>query len=223
MNNEINSFIEEYRNALGRQRDMSLQALENERRNQYQNIMSNANKAGMMYSNFPERTKMQYDTSVYEPNVIKAQTAYQTGLDTLRNNVTSTYNKIKELQELTGATNQAADPKSNFYVNDANDYAYWDNKTGTTQFRNSDTNKIRFGTAAERAGLSTNAEILDFATRTLKGQDELNRLNDLLERAKESGLSGFAYNTGKNFEMPSYNFLDEAENDFLGSLGLKFQ
>ena len=62
MNDEIKSFIDSYRESLDQQRDLGMQNLENNRRNQFQNIMAGANKAGMLYSNFPERARIQYDT-----------------------------------------------------------------------------------------------------------------------------------------------------------------
>lgn len=222
-NNEIQSFIDNYRDALGRQRDLDFQAIDNERRNAFQNIMSSANTSGMMYSNFPERSKIQYDTNVYMPNQIKAQNTYQTGLDALRNNVTNTYNSIKDLQDAAKALNDSVDPIANAAINDANDYVFWDSATGTTQFRNKDKDKIRFGTAAQRAGYSTPEDILKYASLTLRGQDEYNRLNSIWKKAQENGKTGFIYNTGDSFLMPSNTFLSDAENDFLGSLGLDFQ
>lgn len=222
-NNEIQSFIDGYRNFLEHQREMDIQNAGNDRRNAFQNIMSGANSAGMMYSNFPERSKYQYNTYTYEPAIIKAQNTYKTGLDTLRNNVTKTYNSIKDLQDATNAQNAAVDPIANAAINSANDYSYWNDATGTTQFRNSSSDPIRFGTAAQRAGYSTPEDIIKYASLTLKGQDEFNRLNRIWDLAKNNGMTGFAYNTGDNFQMPSYNFLTDADNDFLGSLGLAFQ
>lgn len=222
-NNEIQNFIDAYRDSLSRQRDLGFQNLDNARRNAFQNIMSSANTAGMMYSNFPERTKIQYDTSTYMPGRANIQSTYQTGLDTIRNNVTKTYNSIKDLQDAARAQNASVDPIANAAINSANDYSYWNDATGTTQFRNSSSDPIRFGTAAQRAGYSTPEDIIKYASLTLKGQDEFNRLNSIWDLAKKNGMTGFAYNTGDNFQMPSYSFLTDAENDFLGSLGLAFQ
>lgn len=222
-NNEIQNFIDSYRDFLGHQREMDIQNAGNDRRNAFQNIMSRANSAGMMYSNFPERSKYQYDTYTYDPAIVKAQNTYKTGLDTLRNNVTNTYNSIRDLQDATKAQNAALDPIANAAINSANDYSYWNDATGTTQFRNSSSDPIRFGTAAQRAGYSTPEDIIKYASLTLKGQDEFNRLNSIWDLAKKNGMTGFTYNTGDNFQMPSYGFLTDAENDFLGSLGLAFQ
>lgn len=222
MNDEINSFIDQYRDSLGKQRDLNMQALDNARKNYYQNLMGSSNALGMMYSNFPERAKIQYDTNTYMPNRSKVQNTYQTGLDTLRNNVVNAINTIADLKDATKAQNKANDPKSSFYINDAGDYAYWDGNTGTTQYRNNQAQNIRFGTAAQRAGYSTPGDILGYAAQTLRGQDEINRLNSLWEKAKEQGMTGITYNVGDNFTPNTLNFLDDAERDFLDSLGLNF-
>lgn len=219
-NAEIQSFIDAYRDSLSRQRDLDFQELENNRRNAFQNIMGSANSAGMMYSNFPERAKIQYDTNTYMPGRVQAQNTYQTGLDSIRNNVTSTINSIRALREKADTLNKANDPLAKFAINDARDYAYWDDKTGTTQFRNSQGQNIRFGTAAQRAGYSAPGDIISYAATTLKGQDEINRLNDIWERAKAQGATGFSYNVGDNFTPNTINFLNDAERDFMDSLGL---
>jgi hypothetical protein len=61
--------------------------------------MSGANKAGMMYSNFPTRSKIQYDMGTYTPAQNKIFTTYQTGLDSLRNNIVKYQNSIKDIQD----------------------------------------------------------------------------------------------------------------------------
>lgn len=223
MNDEIQNFIDAYRDSLGKERDITLQSLENSRRNAFQNIMSSANTAGMMYSNFPERAKIQYDAEQYMPARAAAQSTYQTGLDKLRMNTAGYLNQMAELREAISDLNKTNDPMSKFAINDASDYAFWDDSTGTTQYRNANKEKIRFGTAAKRAGYTDPADILNYASQTLKGEDEINRLNDIWKRAKEQGMTGITYNVGDNFQMPAYNFLTDAENDFLGSLGLSFQ
>ena len=96
---EWQDFYKNYRENLSRQNEVAKQNLWQQRRNAQASIMSGANKAGMMYSNFPERSKIQYDVGTYEPAVVKAQTTYQTGLDTLRNNILKYQNSIKEIQD----------------------------------------------------------------------------------------------------------------------------
>ncbi len=106
-NNDINAFIKAYRESLQAQRDSSIKQLNQARKNYFGSIMGGANRRGMMYSNFPQRDKIIYDTSAYNPAYIKANTTYQTGLDTLRNNAISLWNKIKAYQEAISDLNVA--------------------------------------------------------------------------------------------------------------------
>lgn len=97
--NQIKDFYQNYRDSLDRQYQSALQSLEQQRKNAQTSIMGSANKAGMMYSNFPARSKIQYDQETYQPAQTKLQSTYQTGLDTLRNNIIKYQNSIKEIQE----------------------------------------------------------------------------------------------------------------------------
>lgn len=97
--NQIKDFYQNYRDSLDRQYQSALQSLEQQRKNAQATIMSGANKAGMMYSNFPTRSKIQYDQETYQPAQTKLHSTYQTGLDTLRNNIIKYQNSIKEIQE----------------------------------------------------------------------------------------------------------------------------
>lgn len=106
INDTIDPFINAYRDSLERQRDLAKQNLENSRRNQFQSIMAGANKLGMMYSNFPEKTKIQYDTSTYTPAVAKVQSTYQTGLDKLRSNTVNLANQLKTINEAIADLNE---------------------------------------------------------------------------------------------------------------------
>ena len=224
---QTQSFIDQYRDALGLQRDLSLQNLENARRNAYTNTMANANTAGMMYSNFPERAKIQYDSEVYQPGKVKIQNTYQTGLDNIRNNVVNSINTIADLkdaikaQEEANAKNSATQsPMERAKINDAGDYSYATN--GVTQYRNNKGENIRFGTAAKRAGYSTVGDILAYAGDTLRADNEAARLNEIWELGKQNGMSGFDYNVGDDYQENTYNFLDDSQTAFLNSLGLKF-
>ena len=114
INDKVDPFITQYRDSLERQRDLGNQNLDNTRRNDFAQIMGNANTAGMMYSNFPERTKIQYDTTNYMPNQTKIQNTYQTGLDKLRTNVVSLSNQLKNINDAISDLNKTG------------------NKTGTT-------------------------------------------------------------------------------------------
>lgn len=95
----IKDFYQNYRDSLSRQYQTGMQNLDQQRRNAQASIMSGANKAGMLYSNFPERSKIQYDQQTYQPAQIKLQTSYQTGLDTLRSNILKYQNSIADIQD----------------------------------------------------------------------------------------------------------------------------
>lgn len=96
---EIRKFYQNYRDSLDRQYQSAMQSLNQQRKNAQTSIMSGANKAGMLYSNFPARSKIQYDQNTYQPAQIKLQTSYATGLDTLRNNILKYQNSIAEIQD----------------------------------------------------------------------------------------------------------------------------
>lgn len=97
--NNINNFIKAYRESLEAQRDANLKKLQQQRKAYHTSLMGAANRRGMMYSNFPQRDKINYDANSYAPAVAANQTSYQTGLDTLRNNAVSLWNKIKAYDE----------------------------------------------------------------------------------------------------------------------------
>lgn len=97
--NQIKEFYQNYRDSLDRQYQSALQSLDQQRKNAQTSIMSGANKAGMLYSNFPMRSKIQYDQGTYQPAMIKLNNTYRTGLDTLRNNILKYQNSIAEIQD----------------------------------------------------------------------------------------------------------------------------
>lgn len=97
--NNIMDFVTNYRKALGQQYDASVNNLNQQRTNDYAAIMSGANKAGMMYSNFPQRSKIQYDTQSYYPGLISLRQSYQSALDKLRSNTLDLYNQNKSINE----------------------------------------------------------------------------------------------------------------------------
>lgn len=96
---QIKDFYQNYRDSLDRQNQTAVQSLDQQRKNAFTSIMSGANKAGMLYSNFPVRDKIRYDQETYQPAQIKLQTSYQTGLDALRNNILKYQNSIAEIQD----------------------------------------------------------------------------------------------------------------------------
>lgn len=104
---DISKFIKNYRDALSEQYQTGLSTLEQQRKNDFATIMSGANKAGMMYSNFPTRSKVQYDTQTYYPSTTKAYQTYQTALDKVRANALSLYNQNKSIAEAIADLNKA--------------------------------------------------------------------------------------------------------------------
>lgn len=96
---QVKDFYQNYRDSLDRQYQTAIQSLDQQRKNAQTSIMSGANKAGMLYSNFPARAKIQYDQQTYQPAQIKLQSSYQTGLDQLRNNILKYQNSIAEIQD----------------------------------------------------------------------------------------------------------------------------
>lgn len=103
---QVKDFYQNYRDSLDRQYQTNLQSLEQQRKNSQATIMSGANKAGMLYSNFPQRSKIQYDTNTYEPAVVKLNTSYRSGLDTLRENILNYQNTISQLKKSIDELNQ---------------------------------------------------------------------------------------------------------------------
>lgn len=102
---QLKPFYQNYRESLSRQYQSALQNLDQQRKNAQASIMSGANKAGMMYSNFPERSKIQYDMTTYTPAQVKLHNTYQTGLDTLRSNILKYQNSIKDIQDAIATLN----------------------------------------------------------------------------------------------------------------------
>ena len=105
--NDINQFIKNYRDSLAQQYDAGVNALQQQRINDQTSIMSNANRAGMLYSNFGQRDKIKYDTSTFYPSVVKARQSYQTALDKLRANAINLYNQNKSIAEAIADLNEA--------------------------------------------------------------------------------------------------------------------
>lgn len=223
---ETQGFIDAYRDALGRQRDLEMQNLEVTRKNQFQNIMSGANNAGMMYSNFPERAKLQYDAGVYMPAQNKVQTAYQTGLDKIRSNVTSNINQIAELNAEIDNLNKSYQksnsnlPKGAVKLNDKGDYVYESLLEGT-QFRNANGDPIRFGTAVKNAGLSSYEDIMHAAEQALT-KDTAKKLKEITDYMLANGYTGITFNVGDDFKPAAYDILGDEDRGLIDSLGIGY-
>lgn len=235
MNDETNNFVEAYRdllqtqgelgaNDLSRQRDFALQTLEQERRNQFQNIMGAANAAGMMYSNFPERAKYQYDTGTYNPAAAQVQTSYKTGLDRLRANTLNALNTLAEYSDEIASLNKQYQksnmPTGAVKLNEAGDYIV-NSLVDGSQFYNASGDKIRLGTALKRAGITSNEDILRGAEQVLS-EEEAKRLKTIFDRQANTKHPNFIYNVGESYFEPNYSYLSPEDNAFIGRLGLGF-
>lgn len=95
-----NDFIKNYRESLKQSYDAGLSQLENQRQLDHSAIVNQANKAGVLFSNIPQRMRTQYDTQTYMPALTGLQNTYQTGLDTLRNNGINAANQVAYYQQM---------------------------------------------------------------------------------------------------------------------------
>jgi len=96
---QIKNFYQNYRDSLDRQYQTGVANLDQQRANDQTSIMSNANRMGAMYSNFPQRDKIKYDAQTYQPNLVKLYQGYQTGLQKLRQNMVNYQNSIRSIQD----------------------------------------------------------------------------------------------------------------------------
>ena len=97
--NYTDPYIQAYRDSLQEQYDATKANIDQQRSNDFATLMAQANTKGMMYSNFPERSKIQYDTATYMPAIVNARTTYQTGLDKLRSSGVQLANQIRSIEE----------------------------------------------------------------------------------------------------------------------------
>lgn len=97
--NYVDPYIQAYRDSLQEQYDATKANIDQQRSNDFATLMAQANTKGMMYSNFPERSKIQYDTGTYIPAVVNARSTYQTGLDKLRSSGVQLANQIRTIEE----------------------------------------------------------------------------------------------------------------------------
>lgn len=95
-----NEFIKNLRESLKQSYLTGMANLNNQRYLDHSALMNQANKAGVMFSNFPQRAKIQYDTNTYMPNQVKLRQGYQTGLDTIRENAINAANQVRYYQQM---------------------------------------------------------------------------------------------------------------------------
>lgn len=214
----VDPFINAYRDSLERQRDLAVQNLDATRRNDFATIMAGANKAGMMYSNFPQRDKIKYDTQTYMPERVKIQQTYQTGLDKLRGNTINLANQLKTINDAIAELNGTI-PDNVTKLNNAGDYVV--NGDSGRQFYDANDKSIRMGTVAKRLGYTTSDQILGLAKASLS-DDEYARLKSIYDLQANTTHPNFVYNVGDTFKPNTSNYLSESDRNFLDSLGLAF-
>ncbi len=218
---DVNKFIKAYRDSLKNDYTAAINQIEQQKRNDEASIMSNANRAGMMYSNFPERDKMKYEADTYLPNRKAAFTTYQTGIDKLRANAVNAYNNIKSLQDAIKDLNSSGG--SGGGGNPGDNINYWGSvrdQNGTTWFYDNNGNPVRFSTWAANNGYKTVSSMMSEAQKVLNN-DEYNRLKNIYD-TQSANKRTFTRNAGKNYTENKYDFLSADDNAFLGSLGLGF-
>lgn len=214
IDDEINNrFVNAYR-SLESSLYGALKDAENNRRNAYTNIMGAANKSGMMYSNFPERSKIQYDTYTYLPAIEGAQNTYQTGLQKIRNSAIDLSNQLASINEAVSDLNEKNKNETwgQYKFNENSD------KMGAW-FYDNDGNPVRMSTYLLNNGLLTdNATILKYAQQLLS-EDRYERLLKILSANPYKNLT---YNAGPTYTDNNYDFLSQEDNQLLNELGLGF-
>lgn len=95
-----NEFIKNYRESLKAAYDAGVEQLNNQRNLDRSAIVNQANKAGVLFSNIPQRMQTQYDTQTYMPALANLQSSYQTGLDALRSNAINAINQSRYYQQM---------------------------------------------------------------------------------------------------------------------------
>ncbi len=225
--NNVNDFVKAYRDALRSDYTATINQIEQQRRNDEASIMSNANRLGMMYSNFPERDKMKYEAETYLPNRQKAFTTYQTGLDKLRANAVNAYNNIRSIEDAIADLNSSGGGggRSGGGGGGGDDgVKYWGEaraQDGGTWFYDNNGNPVRFSTWAINNGAKSSSDLLKYAQQALKS-DEYNRLKKIYDAQQSTKHPNFTRNTGKNYTENNYSYLSPEDNSFLNNLGLGF-
>lgn len=225
--NDINKFVREYRDTMKQNYDAQVDLVNQQNRNDRAAIMAEANKRGMMYSNFPERAKMQYQANTYLPNLRSAYTSYQTGLDKLRSNALGSYNAIKALQDQIKDLNEKYQNTGDDDDDDEDkiigDYGYGSN--GEAWFKDKNGKNIRFSTFARDNGYdATTQGYMDAAKKYMKA-DQYKRLLNIVNAQKNTGHSNLGHNAnsyGGSYQDYTYDYLNDSDRGLINSLGLTF-
>ena len=223
--NNANDFIKAYRDSLKGTYDSELQRLQQQRRNDYASIMSQANRRGMMYSNFPERAKMQYEANTYLPNVENAFKTYQTGLDKLRSDALGSYNAIKTLQD------QIAHYNSLNNDDDGVNGEYGEDGSGGVWFKNANGKAVRFSTFARDNGYDATTESYLKAAKKYMSEENFNRLLNIVKLQQNTSHPNLLHNAnsyGGTYQDYDYMkadgkpYLNASDRSFINNLGLTF-
>lgn len=228
--NNVNDFLMSYRDAMKQNYDANVAQIEQQRRNDYGSIMSQANKRGMMYSNFPERSKMQYDAETYLPNLAGAYKNYQTGLDKLRSSAISSYNAIRETQDqinhlkemgdIANGTNSSKLKWGALGIGGKKGWFYGD--LGEDGKRKA----VRFSTFARHNDFDNTTEGYLNAAKQFLTEDQYKRLAHIVDMQKNTKTPNLGYNAGgfgQTFQDIDYGTRFSPEDvDFLNQLGLTF-
>lgn len=154
-----NDFLKYYRDSLKQQYDDNVAALRQNKINNDTAIMSGANRQGLLYSNFPQRAKIQNE-GTYLTKMADLNNTYQTGLDKLKSNAVGTFNQIKDLEDKIKDLNEyAANPTSNNNSTDLTELA----KTLNELLGNKDTTN---------SSNNSTADSIEEQKQKLEGSDE---------------------------------------------------
>lgn len=233
--NNVNDFINEYRDAMKQSYDFNVSAINQQKRNDFASIMSQANKRGMMYSNFPERQKIQYEADTYLPNLKTAYTSYQTGLDKLRSSALSAYNNAKEteaqiahLKQLGNISDQAS-KKSGASPLSSNKSLWGKYDQANGLYYDSNGKPVRFSTWVRNNADEIKDDTYLEAVRSMFGQDSdeydnLKRIYDAQQNTKTPKLIYNANGFGNTFvdQNTLGNRYSQEDADLLNRLGLAF-
>ena len=231
--NNVNDFIKSYRDSMEQSYGANVSQLQQQRRNDQASIMAGANARGVMYSNFPERSKMQYDAETYLPGLSSAYKTYQTGLDKLRSSAVNSYNAIKETQDqinhlseigkIADSVNGAGGSKLKWGALGAG------NKKGWFYGEANENNKrspVTFATFARKNGYDNTSQGYLDAAQAYLTEDQYNQLKRIYDAQNTTKTPNLIYNA-KGFgntpvEYDWSNRFSPEDAGFLRSLGLAF-
>lgn len=224
--NNVNDFFKNYRETLEPDYGKKLSDLRQQRRNDLASIMSTANARGMMYSNFPERSKMQYETNTYLPKVENTFRTYQTGLDKLRSDALGTYNNIKDMGEQI-----AYFDKLNRSDEDDTAGDYGEDGSGGAWFKNANGKAVRFSTFARDNGYDATTESYLKAAKKYMSEENYNRLLNIVKLQQNTSHPNLLHNAnsyGGTYQDYDYMkadgtpYLNASDRSFINNLGLTF-